>query len=262
MVAFEKNLFLFHYDDAVPPADDTTPADKEEKKVTLTQKEIDEIVTKRTEKARKAQKATLDELETIKGSLKMTEEQKEAFEAQLENARKAVSTADELRKRAEKKAADEYSAKVTNAEKAARTWEDRYRNLKINNEIQSAATQHGVMPTSIPFVEAFLGRTIKLEEQKGEDGSVKDHVAMVTFIDPQGSDGKPVEVNLSVADTIKRMKELPDVYGNLFQAPNGGGTGGHSGRPGGQPSKGYRKGMSQEEYMALRAKDREAALAE
>jgi hypothetical protein len=39
MVAFEKNLFLFHYDD-VPPADkdETPPADKEEKKITLTQK--------------------------------------------------------------------------------------------------------------------------------------------------------------------------------------------------------------------------------
>lgn len=269
LTVFENELFVLHYEN--DPADDTDPdpdpapgpkgaSGKEVKWTPEQQAAIDAIVAKRTEKARKTARENFQKYEEMAEKARLTEDQRVEYEAEAERLRRQTLTAEEITKREAKKAKDAYESRVTNAEKAAQTWEQRFKALKVNNEIQTSAAEHGVLPTSIPFVAAFLGNNIKLEPVKSDTGEIIDFTTIVNFTDPQGADGKPVEVQLPVSDTLKRMKELPDLFGNFFQAPSSGGTGTNGGRPNPAGGKqGYRPGMSQEEYMRLR-KENPAAL--
>src|SRR6218665_1897378 len=54
----------------------------------MTQEEIDSIVTKRTEKARNSNKQTLKQLEQMQETMRLTDEQKEALEVEIEKLRK------------------------------------------------------------------------------------------------------------------------------------------------------------------------------
>lgn len=256
MLTFDDLLWFLHYEgEGEGEGEGQDPPKPEEKKDPpagkfMTQEEIDKVVTKRTEKARRAQQQALEQLESLQQTVNMTEEQRETLESEIEKLRKQTLTAEEIRKREEKKAKEAYESKLTDATKSAQTWESRYNDLKINYEIGNAAQKHGVLGASVPFLEAFLRPQVKLTEEKDDEtGEVRGHAAMVDFND-QGADGKPVQVQLSVEDTVKRMKELPEMYGHLFQAPSGGGLGGSSGSPG--KKGGFNKSMSQEEYMRLR----------
>src|SRR5690606_4475764 len=196
------------------------------------QDEIDKIVSKRSEKARTAQKQALKQLEQIQNTVKMSEEEKDTLEAEIEKLRKQTLTSEEIAKREAKKAKDTYESQLTDAQKQAERWEKQYKGLKVNYEITTAAQKHGVLPQSLPFLESFLSPKMTLSELKDEDtGELRGHEALVDFTDI-GADGKPVQVQLTVEETVKRMKELPESYGQLFSAPSGGGMGGTSGKPG------------------------------
>src|SRR5690606_9268331 len=88
-----------------------------------------------------------------------------------------------------------------------------------------------------------------LTEVIGDDGKATgDHTAMVRFQD-KDKDGKSIVVKLPVPEAVKRMKELPEDFGYLFEAHTKGGVGGASGQPG---QKVDIKNMSTEQYLKAR----------
>lgn len=261
------NVFCLHYDNE-PDADDDDDADqgdgqnqdkgKEGAGKTkagryMTQDEIDQIVEKRTSKARAANKRTLEQLEGLQATVKMSDEQKEQLEGQIDELRKKTFTAEEIAKREKQLAEKAYSGKLSEAEKRATLWQDRYKSTRIQTAISEAAREHGVTTQSVPFLEAFLKNTTQLIEKKDETGQVIDFDIQVNFNDV-GADGKTLPVQLPVGDTVKRMKELPDLFGHLFPAPAGG-VGGNSGRNQNPAAKGFAPGMSMDEYMRRRKED-------
>lgn len=239
--------------------------DKKKKKTPAgkfyTDDQINDIVVKRSSKARKAQQAALEQLEALRETVNMSEAEKEKLEEQIDTLRKQTLTAEEIAKREAKKAKDLYENQLTQAQESAKTWEQRHNELKINYEINSAAQKHGVLNPSIPFLEAFLRNKVSLKPTTDEEsGKIQGFETLVDFND-QGADGKPIDVQLSVDETVKRMKELPEVYGHLFQSGGSGGLGGSSGTPGGTKG-GFRPGMTQEEYMKARKENPSAVYGE
>lgn len=225
---------------------------------TYTEEDINRIVQKRTSKARAAQRKALERLENLEKNLKMTNEEREELEQEIETLRKQTLSAEEIAKREKKKAAEQYEAKLSEAEKSAQRWQSQYNDLRINREISDAAREFGVTAQGVPFLESFLKPSTGLVEVKDDEtGEVKGLDAVVDFEDI-GEDDKPVKVQMSVRDTVKRMKELPDKYGHLFSAPNSGGVGGSSGSGDSKSKSGYRPGMTPEEYAKLRKENPEA----
>ena len=253
-----ETVFFLHYDDPSegdPPAGDP-PADEPK----LTQAQVDQIVQKRTEQARRSQRATLEQLEEIQKTSKMTEEQNEKLEEQIQSLRKQTLSAEEIAKRERKKADDEYQSKLTDAQKNAQTWEQRHNSLKVNHEISLAAQKHGVLGAAVPMLESFLSSKVTVEPKKNDNEEISGFTTVVQF-DDLSADGEPIQTSLSVDETVKRMKELPDQYGHLFAATTSGGLGGSNGQGGGSHG-GYRKGMSTEEYARLRKENPSALYSE
>lgn len=258
--SFLDELFLLHYEDDPdgddpdgddPPDDSKNPPAKPPKGRVFTQKEIDDIVEKRTRKARNAQKTALEQFESLQNSLNMTEEQREALEVEIETLRRQTMTQEEIAKREKQRADKQYKDALEDAKKEAEQWRTRHNSLKVGYEIKSAASSVGVIPEQIPFIEAYFNQTAKVVDQKDETGVPNGAVVMVQFTD-QDADGKPLPVEVSPLDALKRMKELPENFGHLFAAPVNGGLGGNSGKAPNGAKTGFRKDMSMDEYLKAR----------
>lgn len=253
---FDDVLWVLHYDGegddppADPPANDP-PADDKKKGKFYTQAELDKFITDRTNQARRQSKNALEQLESLQENFRGSEEQRTALQEQVDTLRKSVLTAEEIRKREEAKAKTAYEKALDTKTKEAQTWESRYRDVKIKTDVTGAAAKHGVLPQAIDMVIAVLKPNMKMTQVSDDAGNFVDFTTLVDFNDV-GADGKSIQNQLPIEDTIKRMKELPEMYGHLFAAPNGGGVGGNNGRPSPQGKQGFRQGMSQEDYMKLR----------
>lgn len=262
-----RTLFVTHYDDNTSgdddgknkkPEDNAGVKNPPEGKL-MTQTQIDQIVEKRVAKMKQQNRQTLTQLESLQSSAQLDTEGRDALESELEDLRARTLSKDEIQKREVKKVADKYTADLETAQKDSTVWQDRYNSLRISYEINSAAAKHKVVSQSVPVVESFLRPNTKLVEGRDDSGNPTGTFEPVVDFADVDSDGKAIVVQMSVPDTIKRMSELPDQYGNLFEGQKISGTGGTSGSGGPTgsliPSK-----LSTEDYLKLRKENPRAAL--
>ena len=215
----------------------------------FTQDELNTILKKEKEKARVDREKTIQDLEKLQQSVQMTEQQKQQMEQQIESLRSQNMTAEEQARRAKEKLENDYKSQLATTQAEKDQWANDYQNLKIGYEIATAAQQNGVLDNSVRFVEALLRPQTRLVPDLGDDGKpTGGHTAKVRFQDVD-KNGKPVVVDYTIPEAVKRMKEKPDEYGNLFRATTAGGAGASSGTPGKKPNP---ANMSMDEYMAVR----------
>jgi hypothetical protein len=180
----------------------------------------------------------------------LTAKEKEALETQIVELQKKTMTQEELaRQESErtKKIAEEREASLTSERD---TWKRDYTEYRQRTEIFSAASTNDAY-SATQIVDLLMPRT-KLVERKDDSGQpiAGAFDAIVEFEAP-GKDGKPVSLQLPVAEAIKKMKELPQQYGNLFKSGVTGGLGAHNN---GGPGKGtqFRSDMTEAEYQEYR----------
>lgn len=239
----------FGDDDTDPGTPDTGAGDK-----TFTQEQLDKIVQERLNRDRANRKGEdrklLTKLQELETQFKITDDERNQLKGEIEELEKRTMTAEEIRKKEEAKAKQKYEQDLTTAKQTAEQWQHRYIDSTINNEISVAAQQHGVLGNSLPFVEAFLKPRTKLVEKTDDSGNVIGFSSQVEFQDTD-EHGNPEVKELTVTEAIKRMRELPDQYGNLFDKNKSGGMGGQHGT--GAAKTGYRPGMTMDEYAKLRS---------
>lgn len=201
---------------------------------TFTQEQVNKIVTERLAKEKKTSQEALARLEELQTSFKGSTEEKEALATQLEELRGKVFSAEEIRQMEEKKAKTKYEKELATTQTQLKEWQTRHNEMLIDNQIGLAAAQHGVLPAAIPFLAAYLKPQIKITEVK--DGNSVSYNPETVFNDID-ADGKKVPVTVSINDAVKRMKDQPEQYGNLFTSTYKAGLGG-SGSPGGGSGSG------------------------
>jgi flagellar biosynthesis GTPase FlhF len=216
------------------------------------QDQLNSVLKREKEKFKKEREKLAKQLEDHKNTARLTQEQKDALEGQIEELRSANLTVEERARHQLTKAQKDADEKL-NAEAAkAKNWESRYQDLKIGYEIATSATTHEVLPNSVVMVEALLRPRTRLVQDQDEEGHPVDHWTAKVKFDDVDKDGKPVQLDLKLDDAIKRMKELPDRFGNLFAGQKVGGVGGNTGTLGKKHPVGK---MTTKEYMEARKKD-------
>lgn len=233
-----------------PPADTGIPD-----KGVNSQIELNSVLKKEKEKFRKQQEKLISQLEDFQKKAKLTADENATLESQLEELRTANLTAEQKAQRQTEQLKKEYDEKLTTAQSSSESWQKNYTSLKIDYEINDHSVKAGVPPHNVKFVKAILGPNAKLYEDTDEDGKpVGSLTAKVKFQD-QDSEGKPVDTLLTISEAVKRMKELPEEFGSIFEAPKGG-IGGTSGTPG---KKIKVSDLSMDQYAKLR-KENPAAI--
>lgn len=251
-------VFRACYDD-VPPAAGATGATGAATGATGTddppvanQADLNAVLKREKEKFRKEREKLVQQLEQHSQSARLTTEQKDALEVQIEELRQANMTAEERARHQAKQLEKEYTGKLDSATGLAKTWETRFQDLKIGYEIKGAAVTHEVLPNNVEFVEAWLRPRTRMVQDVDDEGKPIDSWTAKVKFDDLNKDGKPIQLDLPVADALKRMKELPDRFGNLFKGAAVGGAGGNTGTPGRKPNI---ASLSTAEYMEVRKKD-------
>lgn len=221
----------------------------------MTQEQLDRIVEQRLNKERSKNRKTLQRLQQMEQSLKMSDDEREQLQKEIEELEKRTMSADEIRKREEKRAQDRYQQELQQAKQDAETWKQRHDDLKINYEINTAAQQNGVLPQSLPLLTSYLKPQTKLVEETDDEGEKTGKFATKVDFEDRDDEGNVIEVQMSVGEVVNRMRELPDYFGNLFDKDRNSGLGGQNGKAPGSRKDGYRPGMSMQEYLELRKKN-------
>jgi hypothetical protein len=128
------------------------------------------------------------------------------------------------------------------------TWQTRYGSLLINNKLTQAAMDNDGFRAD-QFID-LLGNRAKIVEQKDSDGKATgEFKVLVKFEDVDPKTKQPVTLELEPDAVVKRMKELPERFGNLFKAGVNGGIGKTKGGTSGTPNI---PSMTTEEYRQYR----------
>lgn len=239
--------------DPPPPPPPPPPPKPNDPPKTFTQEEVNAFLADDRRKTENKNKELIAQLEALKQSEGMSKKQQEELQAQIDSMQQQYMSKEELAKQEREKEMKKFEAESKkNAEEASK-WKQDYTKLRIDNAIITAATEHGAYSTQQMIT--FLTPITELTTEVGEDGKPTGKFIPMVNLDDKDKDGKDIVLKLSVSDAVKRMKELPERFGNLFKGEGAGGIG-ITNRPGNANGSGadggFRPNMTPAEYRAWR----------
>ena len=107
---------------------------------------------------------------------------------------------------------------MTDEKKAREEWENRYREGTVERALQDAAVGGDAFNTeTVMAVLRPMTRLTEITDEKTGKGTGKFKV-VVDFPDTDPNTGEPTVTLHTPEIAVKRMKELPQIYGNLFKS--------------------------------------------
>lgn len=219
-----------------PPADDQQ---QEEKK--FTQADLNKVLAEDKRK-HQAQLAKIEkQYQDLLKSTQLTSEQRVQLEESLENVQKQLRTKEEQAKLEKKALENQYQTQLNELQTKYTTLSRTYEDTLISREISDAASGEDAFNPN--QVVALLRPLTKLVDGK----------PMIDFPDKSADTGEALVKQMTPKEAIKRMKELPESWGNLFKSNIVSGIGGSSSTGGttGGGKVDVRK-LTPEQYMKLR----------
>ena len=194
-----------------------------EEKKGFTQEEVNAFLAKEKRRTQDTQKALATQLEEYKNVAKLSGDEKSELEKQIEDLQTKYMTSEERTRQLKEKDEKKHTEVLTQTEEDRDGWKERYTLSTIDNAITHAAVENkAVAPGQ---VIAMLRSTTRLAEKLDEDNKPNgEYEARVRFNDID-KDDKPVILDLTVPEAVKRMTEL-EQFGNLFTGGKTGGLGG------------------------------------
>lgn len=203
------------------------------KKVDLTQKQLNDLIAAERRKEADRNKATVAELEKVKQTAGLSAQQVSDLQNQITELEKTYMSQAELAKRDAEKSQKEYAAKLESESKRAMENETRFKNLLVKNAITSASLANDAYNAEQMLTQlSGLAKVVPVTLDGKETG---DFEVKIAFPD-KTKEGQPVVLELTADETLKRMKEIPEKYGNLFKSGVSGGVGGNNNGPSGNNS--------------------------
>lgn len=216
------------------------------------QRKFNEVLAAERRKQEAKLKAEIQKREnTLKEMLQtksLTEKERNSLEEQLAVVSGQLRTEKNASTEKIKELENQWTAKLQAAEKRAEAAEIKYRSSTITRALQDAAVVNDAFrPEQI--VTLLTGMT-KLVDDK----------VVVELPDEDANTGDPIMTTRSPEDAVKRMKEKPEVYGNLFKSNVVSGIASNSATGGatpGQKGKIDVRNLTPAQYREIRAKNPE-----
>ena len=188
----------------------------------FSQEDVNGIVAEEKRKTQVAQRKQAQELEELRKSSTLTKEEKETLQTQIEDLKKQYMTAEERSSRAKQEADKKNENLITELTQERDDALSQHSKLVIDNAITYAATEQKAI-----FVEpiaAILNPKTKLKATLDTDGNPTGEMSPVVLFEDVDKNDKPIVLELTIPETVKRMREL-DRYANLFSGDKSGGLG-------------------------------------
>ena len=195
-------------------ADDKGGTDDKGKDKTFTQSDVDKIVTAEKEKVKRNYANTITELEKVKKTANLSQEQVESLTVQIDTLKRESMTKEELAKEELAKKENEYGEKLKTTESEKESWKARYTEESISRALMDAAiTNDAFNPEQII---AIMRPNTRLEEEIKDGKKTGKYITKVT-VNTVDKDKKPITLDLSASDAVKKLKEN-QAYANLFKS--------------------------------------------
>lgn len=214
---------------------------------------VEERLKRERQKSQKERESMVKELETLKKGAGLTEAEKESLTKQIEDLKTQGMTAEQRAKVSKEKAEKEWKEKHETLGQERDKWKNEYERYRKANEVTQAAVEAGANPQSLKFLEALLSPKTRLVEDQDEDGKPKGSFTARVRMGGKDKDGKAVELDFTVSEAVKYMKDSPDEFGVLFLTDATAGLGGGNGTAGRKPVVNEKTSMA--DYMKMREKD-------
>jgi hypothetical protein len=205
-------------------ADKATNGDDPNRK--FTQAELNKIVAADRRKLEALVAKHEKELEAVKASAGLTEQEKTRLELALEDVRKERMTKEQQlafeKKKIEETLGTELNTYKTNYAKLEKSYHEEI----IDRDLLDAAVSgESFQPSQIV---TLLKQNARRKEIVREDGKPTGKYETVIDFADVSEEGVPMASLFTPKEAIARMKQLPDIYGNLFKAGVVSGIGGTS----------------------------------
>lgn len=169
---------------------------KHQAALTKTEQTYKELLANNQQLSAKDRQTLEENLATIQGQLRTKEQQAALDRKQLE---------------------EEFNGKLTQAEQRAQGWESRYKESTVTRSIQDAAVSAEAFNHN-QIVALLRPMTKLVEDVDAKSGkSTGQYKVMVEFPDVDATTGEAIMTSRTPDEAVKRMKELPETYGNLFR---------------------------------------------
>jgi len=218
---------------------------------TFTQEEVNKFLAEDRKKGQEKTQKLITELETLKKSKNLTEQEKATLQSRIEELNTQVMSKEQLLEKEKSKMTQEHQTQLQQERNEKELWRNRYNESTIVRSITDGAAKHEAFSPD-QIIALLQPRTRLVEEVDGEGKGQGTFTPRVKFQDTD-NDGKPTILDLSIEEAIKRMKELPEKYGNLFKSNLAGGLGG-TGGVGGAVKKDLSQIKTIEDYKKHRGK--------
>ena len=199
----------------------------------FSQEDVNRIMANEKRAYNAEKQKTIDELEALKTKANLTDEERIQYDERIETMRNELLTKEELTQKERKKLETRYQKEVDELTKDREGWKQKYVSSTITRAIIDAAISNDAfVPEQI--VNMLQSNTRLVEELDAEGKPTGDLVPKVKLSDTD-KDGKPVTLELSPIEAVKRMKDM-DRFLNLFKGAGTGGIGGMNRSGGTQPT--------------------------
>lgn len=236
-----------------PPNGAATDPELTQLKFTVEQQEFfNKKLADEKRRAAQANEKTIAELEKIKNQVGMTAKQKDELQTQINELKQQSLSKEELTKQEVDKLRRDHANELKKIKDDAEAWQKRYQVSTIERAIKDAAIEHEAFNPA--QIVSILVPNTRLDEVKDDDNKPTGNFIPRVKIEEIGEDGKQIVLDLTVSEVLKKMKNTPDRYGNLFKSGVAGGLGQGGNVSGGSNKKVDVRSMTPEQYMEYRKK--------
>jgi flagellar motor protein MotB len=199
-------------------------------------------------------------LEETLASKNLTTQEREQLAQRLEDMQKETRTKEQQQAHERKQMEEMHATKLEEEKKGRVQWENRFRESMVERSLQDAAvTGDAFQPSQVMTILRQMTRLSESTDEKTGKGTGKFKV-VVDFPDTDPTTGEAIVTLHTPESAVKRMKELPAIYGNLFKSGVVSGIGSSSATGGlasGQSGKLDVRKLTPQQYAEVRAKNPE-----
>jgi hypothetical protein len=226
---------------------------------TFSQADVNTFLAEDKRKQQEKFKKLEDSYKKILADTNLQKEQRAKLEAELQDVQASQRTAKQQAEYERKQEREQFTTQVETLKEQVEQWETLFKSSVVDRSLQDAAiAQDAFNPSQIM---GLLRPMTRMQEKTDESGNpVGEFAPVIDFADINEASGEPETTLRTPEQAVQRMKELPQLYGNLFRSNvvsgvgSGSATGGvKSGEGRIDPTK-----LSPEDYRRLRKENPEA----
>jgi hypothetical protein len=222
---------------------------------TFTQDQVNTMLAEDRRKHKQQNDETIKRLETLQRQAGLSEQQKTDLQKRIDEISAASLSKEELAAKEQQKLKDEHRVSLTAMTADRDSWRSRHDVAMIQRTlIDEAVRAEAISPEQVVAMLSPNTRVVEVLNAQGEPTG--QYVPKIKFADTD-KEGKPVTLELTGQEAVKRMKDDTNRFGNLFKgtAAAGLGTGRTDAARGGQGDNlENAANESPEKYRAMRKK--------